>query len=92
MSENDACEHPAEAGGRCGKPGTRAYLTGRKCPDHTPAVVAGRTEPTPPDQRKWENEHPPAEPLDFTYGTATSDPLGRLGWSKNAGLPKRDRA
>ena len=27
--------------------GVRAYLTGPRCPDHTPSVLAGRPEPEP---------------------------------------------
>ncbi|CAL9296683.1 hypothetical protein SUDANB25_02669 [Streptomyces sp. SudanB25_2051] len=33
----------------CGAPGARRYLTGYRCPLHTPAALAGRPEPdTPP--------------------------------------------
>ena len=35
------CDSPAG----CARTDTRDYGTGRRCPDHTPAAVAGRAEP-----------------------------------------------
>lgn len=79
-------------GKMCGSEiGTRSYLTGACCPLHTPAAMHGRAEPQVPDQDAWVAAHPPSEPLEFYYGTATSDPLGRLGWNAAAKLPSHKR-
>lgn len=41
------CTHWSTAQGRrCGATGARPYMTGPRCPSHTPAALAGRTEPT----------------------------------------------
>jgi len=40
------CRHWDQTGRRtCGSPDTRHYLTGWRCPKHTPAAVAGQPEP-----------------------------------------------
>lgn len=41
------CEYPTGPTGVCGAGPTRPYLTGRCCPVHTPAFLAGRPEPAP---------------------------------------------
>jgi hypothetical protein len=42
------CGHWIGAEGRyCGKPDARRYINTTACPDHTPARLAGRPEPTP---------------------------------------------
>lgn len=40
------CGH-YEDGRECGAKPTRLYLPGRRCERHTPAALAGRSEPTP---------------------------------------------
>lgn len=42
-----SCQHHTDGVGVCGASPTRLYLTGRRCPNHTPARVAGRPEVTP---------------------------------------------
>lgn len=40
----------------CLAPGARRYITGHRCPRHTPAALAGRPEPgTPPPQIRKES-------------------------------------
>lgn len=39
------CNHVTEGLGVCGEPETRMYLPGWRCPDHTPAKLAGHLEP-----------------------------------------------
>lgn len=43
-----ACDHYATGAGYCGKTPTRRYLNGTRCPEHTPARVAGRADTVPP--------------------------------------------
>lgn len=52
------CRHWDGTGRRyCGTPGARRYLTGYRCPLHTPAALAGRPEPgaPPPDHQEGSN-------------------------------------
>lgn len=60
------CDHwDGAAGWYCGAAETRPYLTGDRCPRHTPAAIAGRPEPPVPDpamtiqglRRAWEERH-----------------------------------
>lgn len=82
------CAH-MEHGGQCSATlGTRYYLVGFRCPLHTPAALEGRLEVVP--DPAWTENHPPVEREPYRYGSSTSDPLGRLGWDKNAHLPKRE--
>lgn len=42
------CRHWSDATGWCGTiEGVRSYLPGRRCPEHTPAALAGRPESLP---------------------------------------------
>ncbi|MFI0739321.1 hypothetical protein ACH4PU_14710 [Streptomyces sp. NPDC021100] len=48
MTEVRRCQHwSGDAGRYCNAPGARRYLTGYRCPLHTPAALAGRAEPDP---------------------------------------------
>jgi hypothetical protein len=38
-------DQPCGHGGSCGRPDTRPYACGPRCPDHTPAQLLGRPEP-----------------------------------------------
>lgn len=87
-----------EGGDHCGALGERRYMNGWRCPRHTPAALAGRTETTPDPAygaaalRVREDWTPKR---DREYGTATTDPLGREGpgWLKGKnGLPVRDKS
>jgi hypothetical protein len=39
-----SCDH-WDGSAHCGRPDTRHYLTGIRCPAHTPAAIAGHPEP-----------------------------------------------
>lgn len=39
-----SCDHHTDGHGLCRAPTTKRYLTGWRCPDHTPARQAGRPE------------------------------------------------
>jgi hypothetical protein len=54
------------------------YPCGLRCPDHSPATIAGRTVPTPDPARSMAGlmARPRPIPPD-RYGTLTTDPLGR---------------
>lgn len=86
-----------EGGGRCGVLSELRYVQGFRCVRHAPAVVAGRTEPTPDPARSVEgmrgNGRRFSDPS--RYGAATTDPLGREGpgWhvGKQSGLPTKDK-
>jgi len=45
------CGHYAEGSGVCGAPSPAGYITGLRCPDHTPARLAGRPETVPDPAR-----------------------------------------
>jgi hypothetical protein len=67
----------------CDRTDTRAYLTGRKCPDHTPAKAAGRPEPIEHDA-SW-------------IGRSWQTPVGALGGSdinktRSGGYTSRQKA
>jgi len=79
-----SCTHYDDASGECGATPTRQYLQGLRCADHTPAALAGRGEP---GERIY--ELPSIERRVPDYGSARSDPLGRLGWNAQARLPSR---
>ena len=78
------CDHPNGPVDVCGRAGVRSYLTGNRCPHHTPAALAGRTPPTP-------GTLPPSATRPAReYGTATTDPLGRTlpGTTRNGMIPR----
>jgi hypothetical protein len=67
----------------CDRTDTRAYLTGRRCPDHTPAKAAGRAEPVEHDA-SW-------------IGRYWQTPVGALGGSdinktRSGGYTSRQKA
>jgi hypothetical protein len=67
----------------CESTNTRAYLTGRRCPDHTPAKAAGRAEPIEHDA-SW-------------IGRSWQTPVGALGGSdinktRTGGYTSRQKA
>jgi hypothetical protein len=67
----------------CERTDTRAYLTGRRCPDHTPAKAAGRQEPVEHDA-SW-------------IGRSWQTPVGALGGSdinktRSGGYTSRQKA
>ena len=78
----------------CGVLTRRTYGTGPRCPDHTPAALAGREVPVPDPKRtavalRTDSDRVGWRQPDSTrYGQATTDPLGRTGWNKTAHLPK----
>ncbi|MET8145668.1 hypothetical protein ABZU32_35655 [Sphaerisporangium sp. NPDC005288] len=39
------CGQWSTSAGRCSTPGARLYLVGPRCPEHTPAALAGEAEP-----------------------------------------------
>jgi hypothetical protein len=45
------CTYYTADAGVCGTTPTRVYLQGRRCPDHTPARLAGRPETVPDPAR-----------------------------------------
>lgn len=45
------CAHFIPGTGECAAETTRAYLTGPRCADHTPARLAGRDETIPDPER-----------------------------------------
>lgn len=45
------CDHYTQTSGHCGTPTTRRYLTGWRCPTHTPAKLAGHPETRPDPAR-----------------------------------------
>lgn len=46
MTGKPACEHWGGAASQhCGATPTRHYTVGHRCPQHTPAAIAGRPEP-----------------------------------------------
>lgn len=80
----------------CTVPGCAAtpvgrFLQGPRCPDHTPAALAGRPEPDPQASTPATLGRREVWP----YGTAKADPLGREGpgWKypggKRYGIPTR---
>lgn len=75
----------------CGTPSVGRYLPGWRCDAHRPSVMAGHPEPA----RVGSKPAPAPERVRITYGSATTDPLGRegQGWhtSKQSRLPTRDK-
>lgn len=65
-----------EGGDTCGVLGERRYLQGWRCPRHTPAKVAGRTEATPDPASTAEalRPRPLRTPDQSRYGRATDTP------------------
>jgi hypothetical protein len=68
---------------KCGRTDVRLYLTGRRCPLHTPAAVAGRPEPIEHDA-SW-------------IGRSWQTPVGALGGSdinktRSGGYTSRQKA
>lgn len=69
------CGYFRAATGHCGAvEGVRRYLTGPRCPAHTPSALAGRPEPGAaaycPPAACWCGECPGASPIrsDLTHG------------------------
>ena len=54
------CGHWDDGTGYCGADAPHTYLTGWRCPEHTPARLAGRPEQSGGDQRK---ERTPPAPM-----------------------------
>lgn len=74
------------AGVVCGSTDTvRRYLFGHRCRTHAPA------NPTPDPAATAEGlaSRDAAWSARVEYGTAKTDPLGRLGWNKQTRLPSR---
>lgn len=80
------CEHET-AGGVCGSTEeVRRFLTGLRCPAHTPAAVAGRAEAAAPGLHVYPEA---IAACARQYGKATTDPLGRTSSKGKGGLPTR---
>jgi hypothetical protein len=79
----------------CPRTDVRAYLSGKACPDHSPAAIAGHPEPPVPDREltavglAHRTDYIGRFPAE--YGHAKSDPLGRVikGNAKNGFIPRR---
>lgn len=68
-----ACELTI-AGAVCGSTDdVDRYLPGLRCRPHSPRVISGTPEPTPPGWPEQLRPRPARQ-----YGTATDDPLGRV--------------
>lgn len=65
-----------EGGDTCGVLTERRYLPGWRCPHHTPAKVAGRTDPVPDPARTAEGlrGNTLRHPDQSHYGRATDTP------------------
>lgn len=50
-SHEHPCDHHTETSGACGTKTSRRYLTGWRCPEHTPAHLAGHPETQPDPTR-----------------------------------------
>lgn len=66
-----------EGGDNCGALSERRYMNGWRCPRHSPAALAGRTETTPDPARgaaalRTREDWPPRRSRE--YGTARTDP------------------
>lgn len=52
--DHGPCGHYSDTAGTCGASSAAGYITGPRCPDHTPARLAGRPEAVPDPARTLE--------------------------------------
>lgn len=75
---SDTCRHYDTDQGVCGTPaGVRLFLTGPRCPSHTPAALHGRPEAAPDPSATLEglrSRDDVRTSYAVPYGTARTDP------------------